>query len=69
MLTIHHYLFIQNAVRDLKEQPAKSYFSQGWPETIAWFKERGLPGFLEHQAEKKSGTTGVTTVVPNKKVD
>jgi nucleoside-diphosphate-sugar epimerase len=55
MLTIHRYFSIQNAHKDLKYQPVKP-FSQAWPETIAWFKENWLPGFLEQQqAEKKAG--------------
>jgi nucleoside-diphosphate-sugar epimerase len=72
MLTIHRYFSIQNAGKDLKYQPVKP-FSQAWPETIAWFKEHWLPGFLEQQAEKKgagkSKTTAGATVVSNKKED
>jgi nucleoside-diphosphate-sugar epimerase len=52
MLTIHRYFSIRNAQRDLKYVPVRT-FEEAWPDTIAWFKENWLPGFLERQRNSK----------------
>lgn len=52
MITMHRYFDISNAQRDLKYEPVKR-FDEAWPETLQWFKENWLPGFLAEKSGKK----------------
>ena len=52
MITMHRYFDISNAKRDLKYEPVKK-FDEAWPETLQWFKENWLPGFLAEKSGKK----------------
>merc|ERR1740117_2754760 len=48
VLTMHRWFDVSAAQRDLKYEPIIPY-SVGWPETISWFKQHWLPGFLERR--------------------
>eukprot|EP00928_Gymnodinium_smaydae_P029034 TRINITY_DN21987_c0_g1_i1.p1 TRINITY_DN21987_c0_g1~~TRINITY_DN21987_c0_g1_i1.p1 ORF type:complete len:418 (+),score=65.08 TRINITY_DN21987_c0_g1_i1:48-1301(+) len=52
MLLIHRWFRIDAARQDLKYEPIVS-FSEGWDDTIAWFRKRWLPIFF-------SGASGLT---------
>eukprot|EP00928_Gymnodinium_smaydae_P025699 TRINITY_DN20394_c0_g1_i1.p2 TRINITY_DN20394_c0_g1~~TRINITY_DN20394_c0_g1_i1.p2 ORF type:complete len:416 (+),score=103.86 TRINITY_DN20394_c0_g1_i1:117-1364(+) len=54
MLTMHRWFRITAAQQDLGYQPIVPY-SEGWPDTIEWFRTHWLPTFDPKQA---SGTTG-----------
>jgi nucleoside-diphosphate-sugar epimerase len=51
MLIIDRYFNIKNAKRDLKYKPLKT-FSEGWPETIEWFKVHWLPQYEKMGAKE-----------------
>lgn len=50
-LTMHRWFDIANTERDLAYQPIIG-FTEGWADTIQWFKANWLPGFLK--ADNKS---------------
>jgi nucleoside-diphosphate-sugar epimerase len=52
MMSMHRYFDISNAKRDLRYQPVKE-FDEAWPETLQWFRENWLPGFLAETRSKK----------------
>lgn len=54
MLTIHRWFRIDAAQKDLGFEPVVPY-SEGWPDTIEWFRKNWLPTFDPTQA---SGATG-----------
>jgi nucleoside-diphosphate-sugar epimerase len=54
MLMIDRYFSIDAAIRDLHYEPLIS-FDEGWTQTIDWFKENWLPGYLESKQGSVSG--------------
>lgn len=62
MLTIHRYFSIEKSKSDLKYKPLFQT-EEAWSETIYWFKEHWLPGYLERRKSGKgSAIVGKKTV-------
>jgi len=57
MSTMHRWFRIDNAVRDLKYKPIKS-FTKEWPNTIEWFRTHWYPKYLA-QKQGASGLAGI----------
>lgn len=56
VLTMHRWFRISAAERDLKYKPIVP-FNEGWKETIKWFRQYWLPGYIERK--NNSNFTGI----------
>ena len=54
MLTMHRWFDISAAEKDLNYAPIVT-FSEGWADTLAWFRANWLPSFDKH-----TGVTGLS---------
>ena len=73
VLTMHRWFKIDKAQKELGFEPIVS-FSEGWADTLSWFRENWLPGFLssshgltglEQGTEKKIATAAAGTKKDN----
>ena len=55
MLTMHRWFNIDAAAKDLGYAPIVS-FSEGWADTLVWFRANWLPGF-----DPNAGLTGLSS--------
>jgi len=60
MLTMHRWFDTTAAETDLEYKPVVAY-TDGWKDTLAWFRQHWLPGF-----DRRTGVLGLATGTQNK---